>query len=77
MNLQSPVTAFDTEEEMVEGYTISAKRVNHTADPDATSPVLAGITFENINGSFPSDIRVRHFIFQMLQTSLKIPLALH
>lgn len=45
---------------MVEAYKKSADNTNihQSSDFEATTPVLAGITFENINGSFPTDIRV-------------------
>ncbi|ODN05940.1 ATP-binding cassette sub-family A member 3 [Orchesella cincta] len=68
------VTVFETEEEMVEGYTMSAEKANvhQSVDFEATTPVLAGITFENnfINGSFSTDIHLGMIGFNLFGSSL-------
>ncbi|CAL8096130.1 unnamed protein product [Orchesella dallaii] len=56
-------TVFETEEEMVQGYIMSAEKANvhQSVDFEATAPVLAGITFEKnfVNGTFTNDIHYK------------------
>lgn len=58
------VTGFDTESELIQAYDEAKVETDDytSADFETTSPVLAGIIFENefINDTFPKNIKVKH-----------------
>lgn len=57
------VTGFTTEDELLDSYTVTKvdENGNVSSEFETTSPILAGIVFENefIDGAFPKNIKVK------------------